>query len=128
VLFIELNPLEIKRLTFESESYDVKKSQVQIQGVEPVALESHTYTDITTKITTEITTDKVDSDSENNNLKNSNLNTFGQVIQSYEQNITFHIGERTRDVVKQWLKENNDNAPLIVYALDRANERVGLID
>lgn len=66
--------------------------------------------------------DQIKKDFENRKRK-QNLNSFGQVIQCIERNLTMHIGYKEQQLAKMWLDENNDNAPLIIYAIERSKEK-----
>lgn len=60
---------------------------------------------------------------ERENAATAKLNNFGQVMQTIEKHITIHLGPKEQQKAQYWLKENNDNAPLIIYAIERTKQK-----
>lgn len=71
----------------------------------------------------ELETEKEREKAERENNAAKSLNNFGQVIQSIERNITFNIGPKEQGRAKYWLQDTNENADLVLYAIERAKEK-----
>ncbi|GLY09572.1 DnaD domain protein [Pseudobacillus badius] len=127
VLFIELNVEKVKVMTFESapcnvrtsegvtkesDTYDVKTSDLLRQNGAPMTLKRQTNTEITTEITTDIK--KEDEEASAHDPVN---NPF----RFYEQNGFGTIGSHIAEKIVAWCEDLSDE--LVLYAMTIAVEQ-----